>query len=580
MKKKTSKLLILLATMAMMVGCGSSDLGSSEVPSSIAPSTSIITSSSEIPSSEEPSSSSLPSSSEVLPGIEIVAGSETDAVRNPGNYFFAKNTETITIINAREVDGVATIQYTAAVSAEYDDLKLYFEHPSAVSSWRYQIEFTLEAGLAFTGLVNGQRRSFVRGTNQVKVFNDETPGASITIIFAASDTALISNTVSISGLAMERKIYDSPTGIVADGDYSEWLNTRAYVENALSLTGVTEDTDHKSVHFYAALTPAGLYVLAIAYHDVLINTSSAWWNSTNFEFFVRGNGRQYWITANPLYPNSRTTGTMVTTEYEGEAVYKSVAEGFVPTAQFPSNAVIANQIRVGFAWKTPGDQITGGEAAGGGYDEYWVPAGTWVNNADQPYITINGIFRNDQVNIPPTLLSVDGNLADWASYAAYTTNKVTVVGTEATSHKSVSFFAMLTEEGLYMAALARHDVFINDQATWHMNTNFEVFVGATQYYIAASGQKSAGTGMIANSLYSGTAVYESVAELFIPTPYLPAGTTVRVGFAWKTNGDMMTGAGGSGGAADAWWFAPGHTPNNTSQQYYVTANGIFETSPV
>ena len=581
MKKKTSKLLILLASMALMVGCGSSEPASSEVPSSVAPSTSVITSSSEIPSSEVPSSSSqTPSSSEVIPGKDLALGTESDAVRLPGNFFYSRNAETVTVVKAREVDDVITLQYTAAVSAAYDHLKLFFEHPDNVTGWRYQVTFVLNAGLAFTGLVNGQRISFARGNNDVSVYNDEAPGASLVVIFAAEDTALIANTVSISGLTFERKVYDAPTALVADGDYSDWLNTRAFVENPLSLVGVNPDTEHKSVHFYAALVPTGLYVLAITYHDVYINDANDWWMNTNFEWFV--NTRQYYISANPARQSTRVTArAMVTTAYEdGVANYKTITEGFVPTAQFPANAVIAGQIRVGFAWKTPGDRITGGEAAGGGYDEYWVPAGTWVNNADQTYVTVNGIFRRDQVNIQPTLLTIDGNLSDWASYAAYTTNKVTVVGTLDSSHKSVSFYAMLTDEGLYMAALARHDVFINDQATWHMNTNFEVFVGSTQYYITAANQKSAGTGIISNSLYSGTAVYESVAELFIPTPYLPTGLTVRVGFAWKTNGDTMTGAGGSGGAADAWWFAPGHTPNNTAQQYYVNANGIFETSPV
>jgi hypothetical protein len=53
----------------------------------------------------------------------------------------------------------------------------------------------------------------------------------------------------------------------------------------------------------------------------------------------------------------------------------------------------------------------------------------------------------------------------------------------------------------------------------------------------------------------------------------------RIGFAWKTNGDTCTGLGGSGGAPDAWWFEPGHFPNNINEQYYVTAEGVFRSAP-
>lgn len=69
--------------------------------------------------------------------------------------------------------------------------------------------------------------------------------------------------------------------------------------------------------------------------------------------------------------------------------------------------------------------------------------------------------------------------------------------------------------------------------------------------------------------------YKSIAEVFIPKAFINNEDMQRVGFAWKTTGDIMTGA----GAPDAWWYAPGHTPGTLAEQYYVTANGIFVNDP-
>ena len=67
---------------------------------------------------------------------------------------------------------------------------------------------------------------------------------------------------------------------------------------------------------------------------------------------------------------------------------------------------------------------------------------------------------------------------------------------------------------------------------------------------------------------------EGEAE-FLEGIFLPSRDFQRVGFAWKTNGDTMTGGGGSNGNADAWWFQPGHYPSNANEQYFVTNTGVF-----
>ncbi len=178
-------------------------------------------------------------------------------------------------------------------------------------------------------------------------------------------------------------------------------------------------------------------------------------------------------------------------------------------------------------------------------------------------------------------MTIDGDLGDWADKAAYTTNKIYIEGSDATSHKNVTFMAFLNDEGLFLAALAHHDILINNEGTWHFNTNFEFFLnGGNQYYVTAAGQVSFGKAIIASREYTeGTAEYESIAEFFIPRWALPEGDMHRVGFAWKTNGDTATGLGGSGGGPDAWWFEAGHWPNNIDEQYYVNADGLFRADP-
>lgn len=118
-----------------------------------------------------------------------------------------------------------------------------------------------------------------------------------------------------------------------------------------------------------------------------------------------------------------------------------------------------------------------------------------------------------------------------------------------------------------------------------MYTNFEFFInGNNQNYVAANGDVSFEAGKIVSQELGGEgkAAYGPGGD---PDRKLsPLGAKVpdfiRVGFAWKTNGDLATGLGGSGGGPDAWWFEEAHFPNNHEEQYYISSIGIHYSNPL
>ncbi|HZJ89356.1 MAG TPA: hypothetical protein VFD05_01555 [Bacilli bacterium] len=533
-------------------------------------------------SSEEPPSSEPEPEPELPPAIEL--GDALDAVANPGTAYLEVNAEKVEITESEVEDEVYTVRYVAT-TADLDDLVLYFKHPEAETGKRYVVSFEINVGVLFDATINGKVYSLIRGDNSIEFSYEEGDGPSLVIKFAAGEELIKSNRAIISELAFREVVYDKVEDLTIDGDLSDWENLRAY-ENPLVLRGDQPDTEHKSFVIYGAVTDAGIYLAAEVYHDIYKAGGGLWWQESNFEFFIAGNN-QYWVSARNGGEKSGnvTEAMMVTTEIEedGMANYHTLVEVFVANDKLPPGGVIEGQARVGFAWKTDGDNITGGEAAGGGYDPYWVPKGTWVNNADQTYVTYNGIFLENQViiDLDPEFLTVDGDLSDWEELDAYKTNNVYLEGTGDTSHKNVRFMAVWTEEGLYVAAIAHHDVFIDDDGTWHMNTNLEFFVnGGNQFFVAANGAVANGEGAVVSKAYDGEANFETVIEAFVPAAFFPEGDMLRVGFAWKTNGDVMTGGGGSDGGPDAWWFAAGHWPSNAQEQYYVTADGVFVDNPI
>ncbi len=633
MRKNTSKFIVALVGLAMLVGCRPTPSTSEQSQQSEAPSSVVVVSSeqpseepsvipseepsiipSEEPSvvvseepvseepvseepvseepasSEEPVSSEIPSSSEepVEPGEPIRLGGAALALDHPGELVLEVG-EKVDVVYARTVEEVSRIQFTVEEGAAYDALAVYLKNPG--DGERYTLTFKVDPSVAFTGLVNGEPVNFIRGENEVTVHYDEpADGPSLVFHFNIDEEgiALKANNVRFSEFVFVERHYDSVDDIVIDGDMSDWENTRAF-ENTVGIKGITPTTNHKSADFYGSLREDGLLLMANVYHDLYVDDGPLWWQSTNFEFFLAG-ANQRWVSARQeagtfTKSSGITEAAWVTEPLEGEgANFHTIVEVFIANALLPAGSRIGDQIRVGFAWKTDGDVNTGGEAAGGGEDAYWVPPGTWVNNADQTYVTINGVFREQQVELvfPPQELTVDGDMSDWADLDAYKTNFVYLEGSDATSHKNVTFYAYLATDGLYVAAVAHHDVFIDNNGTWHMNTNLEFFLnGGNQFFFAANGDLGVpfGVGEMVSKDYDGVANYETVAEIFYPREVLGNADMVRIGFAWKTNGDTATGLGGSGGNADAWWFEAGHWPNNADEQYYVTADGIFRADP-
>ncbi|MFA5486048.1 MAG: hypothetical protein WC275_03070 [Bacilli bacterium] len=582
MKSKTSKLLIAMLGIVMLVGCKPKPVPSvSEDPS-------VIVTTSDEPTTTEPTS--------VEEGEAIRRGTAADAITHRGELVLEVG-EKVDVTYARTVEDVSRIEFKVEEGVAHDALKLYLENYTAEEGKRYSLEFEVHAAVAFVGIVNGALHDFARGDNSVTIFYDETSAPSLTFIFATDEEGLglKNNNVSFKNFAFTEKVYGSEEDIVVDGNNFDWVNIQAY-ENTVGVKGVTEETEHKSVDFYATLTSKGLYLLADAQHDLYLRTEDAWWQNTNFEFFIKG-GNQYFVSAKgegEEFTKSAnvTEAAWVTTavEVDGKANFHTIVEAFVSLADLPEGAIVAGEIRVGFAWKTPGDPNTGGEAAGGGLDDYWVPAGTWTNNAAQTFVNKNGIFKETQLSFEPETLTIDGDLSDWTNENVLT-NKIYLEGDGETTHKNVTFYAFLNVEGLFVAAVAEHDVYIDNEDIWHMNTNFEYFFnGGNQNFVAANGAVSFGAGKIVNSELGGEgkAAYRTVAEAFLPRAVYDSRSAeefaqedpiLRVGFAWKTNGDLATGLGGSGGGPDAWWFEAGHFPSNPDEQYYVTQNGAFRSNP-
>jgi hypothetical protein len=522
----------------------------------------------------------------VLPANIIHEGSVEEAIANPGTAYYETTSE-VEVTERTQEEGVYTLKYEVGESEELQDIHFYLENAQGVEGSYYYLTLTLNSRITFTGSVNGVEQVFVRDDNQVALTFQEGEAVSLLISVVPLDESVgaANNIIVISDISFELKVFDSPEEIAIDGDVSDWENTMAYFVNYRGVWGVTPETAHKSVKFAAALTSTGLKLVAIAHHDVLKTTENAWWKNTNFEFFING-GNQYWVTAGPegqqkATVDQRSIVTIENPEHEdGGSVYITVMEAFVSNANLPANSVVAGEIRVGVAWKTEGDINTGGEAAGGGEDAYWVPKGTWPNNSDQPFVDVNGFHKNSGINFTPTTLTIDGDLSDWEGYDAYTTNSVYLQGTDASAHKDVTWYAMLIDEGLFLAVKAHHDTFINDASAWYQNTNFEFFVNGAQNYVNSKNEHTTGNGIMVSREYTeGEAAYETIAEYFIPHAYYGTATSVRIGFAWKTPGDVIYGGGGTGvGGGDDWWFVAGHTPNNQSQAFYIYEDGIFESA--
>ena len=190
----------------------------------------------------------------------------------------------------------------------------------------------------------------------------------------------------------------------------------------------------------------------------------------------------------------------------------------------------------------------------------------------------------------PTI-TVDGKLDDWAGLDS--------VKAETADERNVTFYAVKTADGLYLAADAYHGVYkTTDFGTWFENTNFEIFVknaGATtgqeQYFISAHNKasmtepaiadKKGGDlcvdegAMLTEEVTDGGAVhYHTTAEMFIAKEHLPADVyglpEITVGMAWKTVGDEANMYGRNN---ENWWYFRDATPN-PARKFVVNEQGV------
>ena len=174
-------------------------------------------------------------------------------------------------------------------------------------------------------------------------------------------------------------------------------------------------------------------------------------------------------------------------------------------------------------------------------------------------------------------IALDGDLSDWEG-----THTVGIEGSDEYAGKKATWYAVVTDEGVYMACDAYHDIYVTDQGEWHRNTNFEAWIkepGHVQVWVSAglNGRASDNVtayNMTTTTLGDSTPKYHTVTELFISNAQLPGDSikegVFRAGVAWKTPGDICN----NGAEAAVEWWCPKYTANN-AKKHIVTADGIF-----
>lgn len=562
--KKNKILFVSLLTLAALVSCGgttSSTSNNNSTNSSVNSSTS-----SEVSTSNESSSDTS-----INKETPIAEGDDQEAIKNPGKMYY-KASEGTTVKTATNNDGTYTVEYENATSFE-----LFFE--SADEFERNEITFNLDSSVAVMPIViNGTTYELARGNNTFSVRSDDTADTvSLHIEFGTSEQTIAKAKFVITNLSITEVQYNTLTPVV-DGSVDEWAGTKNE-EKSLSIAGSTETTTNKSIRFMASLKDDGLYVAAEAYHGVFISESTEWWNATNLEVFIGDNNAQYWATANESKKHTaeglkQAVFTEEVTDKGENVKHHTIIELFIPVNLF-QDQIFKGELRVGVAWKTIGDKINNGEAAGGGEDEYWVPKGTWPNNADKAYCTESGLSTETSIVIDPveTSLTLDGDLSDWAELEALK-HPLTLQGVEQYAHKSVKFYGTFIEgEGLYVAAEVHHEKYVNSSDVWHTNSNMEFFVGGNQYYVTANEALGNQCDAGAMKTVEDGEYYYTVVEAFVSKDrFVDGATSANVGFAWKTPGDIITGGAANEGGEDEYWVPAGGMPS--TYQYTVTKDGI------
>lgn len=178
-------------------------------------------------------------------------------------------------------------------------------------------------------------------------------------------------------------------GVTLDGNVSEWATAAG---KTLDIEGTNQYLG-KQVTFFGKMTRSGLYLAAEAYHGLFASGRSNWWENTNFEFRIgevlaAGAGdenlraKQYYayaVSATEFAASMPGIQVASSVEQLGSGSYHTVVELFIPVESFLEYdyMVQGGTVRVGVAWKTPGDNINNNEIRNGtDTDEWWRPKGT------------------------------------------------------------------------------------------------------------------------------------------------------------------------------------------------------------
>lgn len=189
----------------------------------------------------------------------------------------------------------------------------------------------------------------------------------------------------------------------------------------------------------------------------------------------------------------------------------------------------------------------------------------------------------------PIEITLDGNLTDWKNVKS-----ISITGSGEYQGKKATFYAVKLEDGLYLACDAYYNTYKTDQNEWWKNTNFEFFIGGAsndQYWVSAKGMSETNAecqkeGKVTSAVMVNSenedegSTYHSVTEVFVANDKIKADElyadgSLRVGVAWKTEGDKCNNGGNS--ATDDWWTPMGTKTNdmNSGLRPYVNGKGIY-----
>ena len=177
--------------------------------------------------------------------------------------------------------------------------------------------------------------------------------------------------------------------------------------------------------------------------------------------------------------------------------------------------------------------------------------------------------------------SVDGDMSDWT--AAEKTNPYKI---PATDGRSVTVYATLRDDGLYLFYDAIHNNFVNNKPAWYDNTNIEFRLacdGGSQRFASADGQMSryefwdkANSRQVVESKFVSVkegGKQHTTAEVFVPYMAMEnldkTSANVMAGFAWKTGGEDSQG----GWVAGDFWRGWDADPDN--RNLIITHNGFL-----